>query len=121
MTTTNTYPNAHLEGLLTHYNAQGWQHCDRGTCSALRAFVWTNELGLDALIVRDMPFSGDLPAFMQTFDEAGITEFTLCEQSTALMEDLHFLMAQGWQIIGTYERQDRHSPLLGLRVRKAVA
>jgi len=119
--TTNTYPNAHLAGLLAHFNAQGWQHCDRGTCSAVRAYVQTNDLGLGTLVVRDMPFPGDLPAFMETLAEAGVTEFLLCEQSTALMENLHFLMAGGWQIIGTYEWQDRLSALLGLRVRKGVA
>ena len=106
------YP--HLEKLLTHYNSVGWQHCDRGTTAALRSYIQTVELGLHTFVVRSMPFPGDRPLFMETLAEAGVTEFLLCEQSTALMEDLHFLLAEGWQISGPYGI----SPLLGLRMRK---
>ena len=119
--TDKTFPNAHLEGLLAHYNAQGWQHCGLGTCFAISAFNVTNDSGLDTLTVWNMPSIGDMPGFLDTLAEAGITEFLLCDRSSGLMDVLHYLLDRGWQIIGTYERQDRYSPLLGLRMRKAVA
>ena len=115
-----TYNNPRFEELTAHFNAHGWQHCDRGIKAALRAHCQTTEYGLDALAVREMPFPGDMPAFKECLAEAGVTEFMLCDQSTGLMETLHDLMAEGWCICGTYERDAKFSPLLGLRVKKGA-
>jgi len=117
---TKTYENPRLAELTAHYNANGWQHCDRGTKAALRAYCQAEEYGLDALAVQEMPFPGDMPAFKDCLAQAGVTEFLLCDQSTGLMESLHDLMAEGWYICGAFERNEKFSPLLGLRMRKAL-
>ena len=57
--------------------------------------------------------------FMEMVDEAGITEFNLCEKSTGLMATLHYLLNNGWAIVGTYEKEiDRHMTLFGLCMKK---
>jgi hypothetical protein len=118
---TKTFFNAYIEERNAYFRAKGWQNCDQGTNAAICAYFQTNERGLDAFAVKDMPASGDMDAFMDCLAEAGIGEFLLCDKSSGLMEALHYLLAQGWQVCGTYEKQDRYSPLLGLRLRKAVA
>jgi len=117
---TKTYANPHLAGLAAHYDAHGWQHCDRGTKAALRAYCQATEYGWDALAVRDMPRTADMPDFMDCLADAGLTEFLLCDRSSGLMDALHYLLAEGWQVIGSYDSMDEKKPLLGLRMRKAL-
>ena len=116
--TNNTYPNAYLEGLIARYNTLGWRRCDRGTATAALAYDQTNELGLDVLAVWDMPCTGDMPAFMDTLAGAGITEFLLCDQSSGLMDALHYLLDEGWQVCGVRDNRDEKRPLVGLLMRK---
>ena len=119
--TNKTYDIPPFDKLTAHYNARGWQHCDRGTLAALRAYIQTNDLGLDILAVRDMPATTDMPDFMNTLAEAGITEFLLCDKSSGLKDALHYLLADGWQVCGASESTDEKAPLLGLLMRKGAA
>ena len=116
--TNKTYDIPHLDRLTTYYNTCGWQRCDRGTLAALRAYIQTNDLGLDILAVRDMPATTDMPDFVGILAETGITEFLLCDQSSGLMDALHYLLADGWQVCGSSESTDEKAPLLGLLMRK---
>ena len=117
---TKTYENACLAELTAHYNAHGWQHCDRGTKAALRAYDQTNDYRLGTLAVRDMPCTADMPDFMDCLAAAGIFEFLLCDKSSGLMDALHYLLAEGWQIHGTHENRDERKPLMGLRMWKGA-
>ena len=120
MNTTKTMRNDHLDQLTAHYNANGWQHCDPGTKAVLRAFIIASDYGMNRLMAREMPAAGDMPLFAECLAEAGITEFMLCDRSSGLMETLHFLLADGWEICGTYEKQDRLASVRGLHMRKVV-
>ena len=60
------------------------------------------------------------PYYRDTFEAAGITEFLLCDNSTGLMESLHYLLGHGWAVGGTCELEaSYHTTLLGLRMKKA--
>ena len=116
MTTTKTISNAHFDKLIAHYEANGWQHCSQGASAALLAYDQSVNLGLGALAVKEMPFLPDMPAFLDCLKEAGIAEFLLCDRSSGLMGVLHCLLANGWQMCGACEMNDRSKPLLGLQM-----
>ena len=118
MTTTKTIPNAHFDKLIAYYEANGWQHCSQGASAALLAYDQSVNLGLGALAVKEMPFLPDMPAFLDCLKEAGIAEFLLYERSSGLMEVLHCLLANGWQICGVCEMKDRSKSMPGLLMRK---
>ena len=85
----------------------------------IRAYLNTNDLKVNELLVDDMPFMQDIDDFMGTIEAAGIHEFLLCDTSTALMEYLHYLMAHGWEIAGSYQAEVfPYSTRLGLRMKK---
>ena len=111
--------NAHLESYLSHCNAHGWRDIERGIKTAITAYVWTNTLGLDTLVVRESPYMDEVRLFLDCLAEAGITEFLLCDlRSHDLMVFLNTLLKNGWQVCEAYENNDPH--LLGLRVRKGA-
>jgi hypothetical protein len=59
--------------------------------------------------------------FMNLLDDAGITEFNLCEKSSGLMSVLHCLLNGGWTVVGTYEKVvDRYTSFFGLRMKKGA-
>ena len=119
--TNKTYANPHLAGLAAHYDAFGWELCGNGKKAALRAYDQTNDYRLGTLAVRDMPCTADMPDFMDCLAAAGVFEFLLCDKSSGLMDALHYLLAEGWQIHGTHENRDERKPLMGLRMWKGAA
>lgn len=116
--TNKTYANPRLDELTAHYQAHGWEGCNRGTNAALRGYIQTDDIGLGTLVVRDMPCTADMPDFLDCLADAGITEFLLCDRSSGLMDALHYLLSEGWQVCGTYENRGSGAPLLGLRMWK---
>ena len=71
-------------------------------------------------MVNDMPFLQDMDGFMGAVEAAGITEFLLCDTSTALMESLHYLMGHGWMVGGACEVKVGHiATRQGLRMKRA--
>ena len=50
--------------------------------------------------VRDLPWDKDTHDFVETLRAAGITEFAVTDQSTALMRLLHLLTAEGCTMQG---------------------
>jgi len=115
-----TYANPRLDELTAHYNAHGWVGCGQGQKAALRAYEQTNGCRLGTLAVLDMPRTGDMPGFLGCLADAGVTEFLLCDRSSGLMGALHCLLAEGWQIHGTYEDRGSYKSLLGLRMWKGA-
>lgn len=63
-----------------------------------KAFIaWLNSVQDESSIfeVRDLPWAKDAHDFVETLRAAGITEFAVTDQSTALMQFLHLLAAEG--------------------------
>ena len=53
--------------------------------------------------VEDLPWDRDTHDFVETLRAAGITEFAVTDQSTALMRLLHLLAAEGCTMQGLYK------------------
>ena len=93
-----TYRNEHFDGLLAFYQEKGI-NVSMGDSAIFAAYHFTNDHELDAFTVERMPFEQDMGEFMYAMEEAGIQEFTLCDESTGLMRSLHYLLATGWEIV----------------------
>ena len=116
----NSYRNEYLDGLIEKYTEKKQAPESHGMNRAIIAYLHTNDAGLSEYMVDDMPFSNDMDDFMGTIEAAGIVEFLLCDDSTALMESLHYLLAHGWQVAGTCEVEISLVTIKqGLRMRKA--
>lgn len=115
-----SYRNEYFDGLIEKYTAKKQAPESHGMNRAIIAYLHTNDASLSELMVDDMPFSNDMDDFMGTIEAAGITEFLLCDDSTALMESLHYLFSHGWQVVCTCEVEtSRITTKQGLRMRKA--
>lgn len=88
-----SYSNEYFNSLIREYTDKGKAPESHGMNRAIRAYLNTNDLKVNELLVDDMPFMQDIDDFMGTIEAAGIHEFLLCDTSTALMEYLHYLMA----------------------------
>lgn len=64
--------------------------------------AWVNSVRDESSIfeVRDLPWDKDTHDFVETLRAAGITEFAVTDQSTALMRLLHLLAAEGCTMQG---------------------
>lgn len=114
-----SYSNEYFNSLIREYTDKGKAPKSHGMNRAIRAYLNTNDLKVNELLVDDMPFMQDIDDFMGTIEAAGIHEFLLCDTSTALMEYLHYLMAHGWEIAGSYQAEVfPYSTRLGLRMKK---
>ena len=84
------------------------------------AYMDTNDHEYDTLTVSMVPMTlEEVNGFSNLIGEAGITEFILTDNSSGLMRDLHYLMAEGWQVEGTFIKEKPHfSFLLGLRMKR---
>ena len=71
-----------------------------GAMKAFNAYENTNYKHANAFLVTDLPWERDIPDFVETLREAGITEIAIADQSTSLMESLHTLAANGCQMTG---------------------
>lgn len=68
-----------------------------------KAFIaWVNSVRDENSIfeVQDLPWDKDTHDFVETLRAAGITEFAVTDQSTALMRLLHLLTAEGCTMQG---------------------
>ena len=116
----NSFKNEYLSSLIEEYTDKQKAPESHWMTYAIRAYLTSNDENLSELMVLDMPFMQDMDDFMGTIEAAGITEFLLCDKSTALMENLHYLMGHGWQIAGTCELSTTpFTTRQGLRMKKA--
>jgi len=120
--TNTTYRNDYFENLYAFYCENKTEPSGYVAHLAIRAHLETKERGLDTYTVRETPFEQDMGEFMHIIeDEADIKEFNLCETSTGLMGCLHYLLNNGWTIIGVFEKEiDRFNTLRGLCIRKDI-
>lgn len=79
-----------------------------GEGRAYRSWWRSEEAKASRFEVEDLPWDKDLPDFVAALREAGVTEFAVTDQSTALMRCLHILAANGCTIEGlcTVERTE---------------
>jgi hypothetical protein len=95
------------------------ENIKNGVFHALRAYDQSQKYGLDEYTVEETPFAQDMGNFMEALDEAGITEFNLCEKSSGLMSILHCLLKSGWMVMEPFEKEvDRYTRFYGLRMKK---
>ena len=115
-----SFNNEYFNSLIREYTDKGQRPVNFGMSRAIMAYLDTNDSGVAEFMVGDMPFLQDMDGFMEAVEAAGITEFLLCDNSTGLMESLHYLLGHGWAVGGTCELEvSQHTTLRGLRMKKA--
>ena len=115
-----SFNNEYFNSLIREYTDKRQRPENFGMSRAIMAYLDTNDNGASEFMVNDMPFLQDMDGFMETDGAAGITEFLLCDTSTALMETLHYLMGHGWVVGGTCEVKAGHfTTRQGLRMKRA--
>ena len=115
-----SFNNEYFNSLIREYTDKGQRPESFGMSRAIMAYLDTNDSGIAEFMVNDMPFLQDMDGFMEAVEAAGITEFLLCDNSTGLMESLHYLLGHGWAVGGTCELEvSHHTTLRGLRMKKA--
>jgi predicted peroxiredoxin len=113
------FKNAFFEEIIAYYKANKTEKVSFARNRAIYAYRQTKDYELDTYTISETPFSPDMDDFMEMVNEAGITEFNLCEKSSGLMATLHYLLNNGWVVVGTYQQEiDRHMTLYGLRMKK---
>lgn len=116
----SSFNNGYFNSLIREYTNKRQRPENFGMSRAIMAYLDTNDSEVTEFMVNDMPFLQDMDGFMEAVEAAGITEFLLCDTSTALMESLHYLMGHGWVVGGACEVKAGHSTARqGLRMKKA--
>lgn len=116
----SSFNNEYFNSLIREYTDKKQRPENFGMSRAIMAYLDTNDSGATEFMVNDMPFLQDMDGFMEAVGAAGITEFLLCDTSTALMESLHYLRGHGWMVGGACEVKVSHfSTRQGLRMKKA--
>ena len=72
----------------------------QGQYKAYWAFRNSSEIESGDLEMNDFLWERDVKDFSDTLKAAGVTTFVLTNQSTALMENIHQLEAEGWKLLG---------------------
>ena len=115
-----SFNNEYFNSLIREYTDKGQRPESFGMSRAIMAYLDTNDSGVAEFMVGDMPFLQDMDGFMEAVEAAGITEFLLCDNSTGLMESLHYLLGHGWAVGGSCELEvSHHTTLRGRRMKKA--
>ena len=113
-----SYRNEHLDKLMAFYEESSDVKASLADRGVFASYFYTNDHQQTIFTVERMPFAEDIGEFMYTVEEAGIREFQLCDESTGLMEVLHHLLANGWEIVGTPELNLSYGLQRGLLMRK---
>ena len=69
----------------------------QGACKAYRAWEYSTT---DEVLFDDFVWEREAHDFIDTFRKAGIETFVVTNQSTALMENLHWFAAEGCTMLG---------------------
>lgn len=72
----------------------------QGVCKAYRAWMGSISRQEDEVEMEDFLWPGDVQDFVDAFKAAGIKTFVYTNQSTAVMENLHQLVAAGCRMEG---------------------
>ena len=81
-----------------------------GENKAYRAWAGSISRGQDEIEMNDFLFDTEVTDFSRTLIAAGVTSFVYSNTSTAVMENLHALAAEGWTLSGlcTIKRTEDH-------------
>jgi predicted peroxiredoxin len=109
----NIFYNKYIEDIIADITANKTKH-ERGVYDALHAYEMTKKYVLEIFTAEETPFAQNMGDFMKVLDDAGITEFNLCERSSRLMATLHCLLDNGWTIVGKYEQEIERDNSLGI-------
>ena len=71
-----------------------------GACKAYRAWRNTIDNGEEEIEMNDFLWDREVADFVETLKEAGIRSFLYTNQSTAVMENIHGLVAEGCRMEG---------------------
>ena len=71
-----------------------------GECKALRAWNETRKRGEDEVEMNDFLWDSEVEDFVTTLRKAGIRTFVYTDSSSAVMGNLHELVAQGCTMMG---------------------
>lgn len=102
--------------------AEDYSRVGRGVQAALEAYSFTINRKSSEFECNDLPWTTDMSDFVKTLREAGLETIVVTETSTALLENLHKLAAQGCTVEGlcTVTRPDfwgKPEDVPGIRVR----
>jgi len=79
-----------------------------GQLKAYWAWRYTKENELDTFTLNDFIWDRDVKDFADTLREAGVNEFIYTCTSTALMDNIHDLEANGWKMTGLWELKKKN-------------
>ena len=73
---------------------------ESGQVKAYRAWEYTKENNLSIIALNDFLWDREIKDFVETLREAGVTEFFYTNTSTAVMDNIHDLAANGCEMAG---------------------
>ena len=79
-----------------------------GQMSAYWGWKYTIENELDIFTLNDFIWDKDVKDFARTLKEAGVKEFIYTCTSTALMDNIHDLEANGFKMVGLWETKKKN-------------
>ena len=102
--------------------AEDYSRVGRGVQAALEAYSFTLSRKSSEFECNDLPWTTNMVDFVKALREAGLETIVVTETSTALLENLHKLAAQGCTVEGlcTVTRPDfwgKPEDVPGIRVR----
>ena len=102
--------------------AEDYSRVGRGVQAALEAYSFTINRQSSEFECNDLPWTTNMVDFVKALREAGLETIVVTETSTALLENLHKLAAQGCTVEGlcTVTRPDfwcKPEDVPGIRVR----
>ena len=71
-----------------------------GQMKAYRAWEYSRDNNLSIIALNDFLWEGEVEGFVKALREAGVTEFFYTNTSTAVMDNIHDLTANGCEMAG---------------------
>lgn len=114
-----SYRNPHIDSMIEFYQSQDqWKQCGHVDFTVIHNYFGTNDNHYSTFTADMVPSRPDeIEAFTARLIEAGITEFIITEESTALMRDLIQMMRLDWVVTDTFEDEHRGYPIRGLKLK----
>ena len=96
------YGSPEMDAWYAEDKAAGIYPYTGGEMKAYWVFKNRRENGTEEFEMSDYCWDKEFHDFIETLRKLGITEFTLTNQSTALMENIHGFIAEGCTMIGAH-------------------
>ncbi len=79
-----------------------------GQCKAYRAWCYSVKWGEDIIVLDQYLWDDEIDDFIQTLKEAEIKEFAYMNSSTAVMNNIHGFINDGYDFAGLYVIQNKN-------------